>query len=302
MTTIRGVKDRRFKFVQLLNVMLEDPNISLKAKGFIGFCLTKTENWQFHISYLSSVLKEGEKAIYSVINECIENGYAYRYQLRDKLGKMQSVEYIISDSKEEIEQIKKEIENHPDFKKFLPHRPFGDAGFGEAVNSQGTSKENSECYIYSNTNNSNNKQQQGAVVPSVKKKNIYVCLEKVDIPESQKQEICDRYTEEIVIKALSWALHELNPPNEGLVQSIKYACKHGLSDAEFNKPKNQTPYEKIKSIFQHLGVYNNATCYLNSESIAFERGMTHDSLKLDKFFSWNKLKMLCEKFQILLPG
>lgn len=76
MATIRGVKDRRFKFVQLLNSMFEDENLSLGAKGFIGYCLTKTNDWVFHIDHLVSVLKEGEKAIYSIINECIDQGYA----------------------------------------------------------------------------------------------------------------------------------------------------------------------------------------------------------------------------------
>jgi hypothetical protein len=127
MSIIRGVKDRRFKFTQLLNLMLEDQNLSLKAKGFIGYCLTKPPDWHFHMNHLTNVLKEGEKAIYSVINECIEQGYAYRYQPRNASGDFLSSETIISDSKEEIESIKKEIESSVDFKKYLPDRHFGDA-------------------------------------------------------------------------------------------------------------------------------------------------------------------------------
>lgn len=121
MSTIRGVKDRRFKFVQLLNSMFEDQNLSLKAKGFIGYCLTKPSDWKFHIQHLCSVLKEGEKAVYSVINECIEHGYAFRYQPRTEAGEFLPWETVVSDSKHEIEEIKSEIQ------KILPLACFGDA-------------------------------------------------------------------------------------------------------------------------------------------------------------------------------
>src|SRR6185295_3046407 len=134
MSTIRGVRDSRFHFVQLLNSMFEDPDLSLKAKGFIGYCLTKKEDWKFHITHLCSVLKEGEKAIYSVINECVENGYAYRYQPRAENGDFLPIETIISDSKVEIAKRKKEIESSPNFKKCLPDRPFGDAIRSGAIN------------------------------------------------------------------------------------------------------------------------------------------------------------------------
>lgn len=167
MSTIRGVKDRRFKFVQLLNEMFENPTLSLKAKGFIGFCLTKKENWDFHVSHLCSVLKEGERAIYSVINECIEHGYAYRHQPRSEDGKMMPVEFIISDSKEEIKTLKKEFEEGDDLKKCLPDRQKGDAVNPRAQNVEAVSPRENKGSIYSNTDNSNiRKQQQQQPTPS----------------------------------------------------------------------------------------------------------------------------------------
>jgi len=133
MTTIRGVKDRRFQFVQLLNSMFDDENLSLKSKGFIGFCLTKPSDWRFSVIQMCGVLKEGEKAIYSVIQECVENGYAYRYQPRADGGTFLGWELAVSDSKEEIAEIKKEIESIPEFKKCSPHAGFRDAVKRDAV-------------------------------------------------------------------------------------------------------------------------------------------------------------------------
>ncbi len=133
MSAIRGVKDRRFKFVQLLNSMFEDKNLSLRAKGFIGYCLTKPEEWVFHIKHLVSNLKEGEDAIYSTIAECESQGYAFRYQTRNKDGTVGKFETVVSDSKEEIALIKEEFDQNPDFNKFLPHRAFPDAVVPDAV-------------------------------------------------------------------------------------------------------------------------------------------------------------------------
>jgi len=247
MTTVRGVKDRRFKFVQLLNSMFEDSNLSLKAKGLIGYCLTKTENWNFHIDHLSSVLKEGVKSIYSVINECIERGYAYRYQGRSKDGKLLPMEFIISDSKEEIETLRKDLESDPSFKKCLPDRRFGDAvsplaGFGDAV----FPGEIPGC-IYSNTDSSNTeKQQQAAAVfsnESHEKEHpkppeipdtplptnnapFYGILADIDIPAADKAWVSARYPEDAVKNAIEWATSPQTKLTKGLVQAIKWACQN----------------------------------------------------------------------------
>src|ERR1700677_2762578 len=122
MSTIRGVKDRRFKFVQLLNDMFEDNQLSLKAKGFIGYCLTKPEDWEFHVSHLCSVLKEGEDCIHATIRECIARGYAYRYRPRSPNGHLLNMVTIVSDSKFEIERTRKEHAECPSFKNSLPQR------------------------------------------------------------------------------------------------------------------------------------------------------------------------------------
>lgn len=132
MCAIRGVKDRRFKFVQLLNSMFEDQNISLKAKGFIGFCLTNKEDWDFHISHLAKKLKEGERAIYSTIDELEEWGYAIRYQPHKKNGEFGTWETIVSDSKDEIALIKEELKDDPDFQKSFTDRRFAHAQAADA--------------------------------------------------------------------------------------------------------------------------------------------------------------------------
>lgn len=237
MSTVRGVKDRRFKFVQLLNSMFEDPNISLKAKGFIGFCLTKKDDWNFHVSHLCSVLKEGETAIYSIITECIENGYAYRYQARGKDGRLLPGEFIISDSKTEIKTLKEEFESTEEFKKCLPKRENTDAVAPHHENRGTDFPGKNGGAIYSNTNNSNIREQQQQqpslpaaafskpIANNLPASQVWPILKNIDIPDQDKIEISRSYRHEVVEQAVKWATHPKTVINKGLAAAIKWACK-----------------------------------------------------------------------------
>ncbi len=252
MSTIRGVKDRRFKFTQTLNTMHDDPNISLKAKGLIGYCMSKPENWEFHVKQMASVLKEGEDSIYSGINECIKHGYAYRYQPRGKDGRVLRVVFTISDSKDEISERLKELKKEEEFKESLPHRGFPDPVNPDAVNPDPVFPGENTSAIYNNTDISNTKKQQQhhAAVFSEKsnekkmtclQKNsepaIFECMKEIDIPQVDKTEITKRYDENTVKNAIAWATHASNPPTKCIAASIKFACKNGLSAKEYEQKK-----------------------------------------------------------------
>lgn len=132
MTIIRSIKDRTNPYVQINKTVFDDPLISLKAKGFIGYCLSKPDDWIFHVDHLAKVLKEKHTSILNVIKECIDHGYAIRWRMRAGSGMFQSWQTIISDSKEEILRVKKELNSDPrvqssfslELKKKVPQRGF----------------------------------------------------------------------------------------------------------------------------------------------------------------------------------
>jgi hypothetical protein len=106
-------------YVLLHKDFLEDPNISLKLKGFLAYCLSKPNDWKFHVKHLISVLKEGKDAIYAIIEEGIENGYIQKFtQQRKNKGQFETVDYIIYESPQEL-------------KKSLPNPDFPDTGLPE---------------------------------------------------------------------------------------------------------------------------------------------------------------------------
>jgi hypothetical protein len=98
MSIFRIQKDENNPYVIINKKFLEDKNISLKLKGFLAYCLSKPDNWKFHVRQLASVLKEGKDAIYSIIDEGIEHGYIERTPQRTG-GKFMPVDYVIHESK-----------------------------------------------------------------------------------------------------------------------------------------------------------------------------------------------------------
>lgn len=157
MSVVRVKKNRNVPFTIVSNDMLKDQSISLKAKGFITYCMSFKDNWKFNVRHLESILKEGEKAIYAVIKECIEAGYCFRVQEKGEAGRWLKPELYISDSKEEIEILKKEV----------PLSCFGDAVNREPENRRLT---NTKDTSYLKKNNNNKEEEPVVVVFSDKEK------------------------------------------------------------------------------------------------------------------------------------
>lgn len=98
MSILRVQKNKENPYVIINKKFLEDPKISLKLKGFLAYCLSKPDDWKFHVRQLAGVLKESKNAIYSVINEGIKHGYIER-DIQKNNGRFEAVDYIIHESK-----------------------------------------------------------------------------------------------------------------------------------------------------------------------------------------------------------
>ncbi len=74
-------------YVVIKKTALEDPRLSFKAKGLWAYCMSRPNNWEFHVSHLATVSKESKTAIYSSFDELIECGYCKREQIFESKGK-----------------------------------------------------------------------------------------------------------------------------------------------------------------------------------------------------------------------
>ena len=76
------VSVERVPFVQIPNVLFDDRNTSLKAKGLFGYMASKPPGWKFHINGMASQLKEGREAITSALQELEAAGWLKRQKRR----------------------------------------------------------------------------------------------------------------------------------------------------------------------------------------------------------------------------
>ena len=127
------------------------------------------------------------------------------------------------------------------------------------------------------------------------KPKIWPILENIDMQHSLKISITIKFPEEKVNEAIKILKSKSQQPRS-IAAFIQWAC---ANDIKYEKPeKKLTAYEKVCKIFKNGEKYNNAECYLNQQVIAFERGMKNEDVKLDKYFTWEKLEELCSIFQI----
>lgn len=81
-------------YVTISNFALRDKNLSLKAKGLYAFMLSLPEGWDFTVSGLVAVLREGRDAILSALKELEENSYLHRFRVRRENGTFSNTCYV----------------------------------------------------------------------------------------------------------------------------------------------------------------------------------------------------------------
>ena len=83
MTNI-GRKRRKNGFTQIANTLFEDNNLSYRAKGILGYMLSRPDNWKFNKTDLVRRSIEGRDAVYKAIDELKERGYLHIYPNYEK--------------------------------------------------------------------------------------------------------------------------------------------------------------------------------------------------------------------------
>ena len=91
MEVVRVKKDKNYTTIN--NTMFKNKNISCKSKGIFATIMSLPNDWDFSISGMSSVLKEGKKSIYGAIKELQEYGYVEKTTTRNDKGLITGVEY-----------------------------------------------------------------------------------------------------------------------------------------------------------------------------------------------------------------
>ena len=75
-------------YTTLCNVALNDPALSLKAKGLFAFLMSKPDDWRISYRGLTTQLKEGKDAILGALKELEDAGYLQRSRRQTPSGKL----------------------------------------------------------------------------------------------------------------------------------------------------------------------------------------------------------------------
>lgn len=96
MDIVRVIKSK--DYTTICNRIFKDRRLSLKAKGLLAMLLSLSDHWELSIKGLIVILKEGESAIRSTINELIENGYVERERVKNEKGIIIGINYTVFES------------------------------------------------------------------------------------------------------------------------------------------------------------------------------------------------------------
>ena len=77
------------------NYHFKEKKMSLKAKGLLSLMLSLPDDWNYSISGLVTLSKDGKDSVMSALGELEEFGYLTRVRLTNSKGQFSGVEYNI---------------------------------------------------------------------------------------------------------------------------------------------------------------------------------------------------------------
>lgn len=107
MAIFRVNKPNTKGYTIIMNKMLQDKELSLEAKGLLGFILTLPEDWDYSINGLAIITNQTYNKVNKIIRELISKGYIVRTKLNPNETSSGRFEYIY-DIYEEKTTVKKQ--------------------------------------------------------------------------------------------------------------------------------------------------------------------------------------------------
>lgn len=125
MSVIRVNKTKNYTV--LSNYHFKEKGMSLKAKGLLSMMLSLPDDWNYSVSGLVALSKDGKDSVMSALSELEKFGYLARVKLTDNKGRFSGIEYnIYEEPQKEIAVTAKPItanekaaKSHTDNQKLL---------------------------------------------------------------------------------------------------------------------------------------------------------------------------------------
>ena len=93
MSVMRVHKNKNFTVMS--NYHFKEKGMSLKAKGLLSLMLSLPEDWNYSVSGLVRLSKDGKDSVMTALSELEKFGYLHRTQLTNEKGQFNGIEYHI---------------------------------------------------------------------------------------------------------------------------------------------------------------------------------------------------------------
>jgi len=102
MAIIRVLKNKQNPYFMMNKTGINDPRLSLKAKGLLAYLLSKPDGW--YINY-QDIIKNSHNSVYSIrsaVKELLGFGYMVRTQIRNENGRFGYYDYTVYEKPQSI--------------------------------------------------------------------------------------------------------------------------------------------------------------------------------------------------------
>ena len=111
MSIVRVHKNKNFTVMS--NHHFKEKKMSLKSKGLLSLMLSLPDDWNYSVSGLTSLSKDGKDGVMSALAELEKFGYLQRQRLINEKGQFQGIEYNIYEEPQENPIMEKPILDCP---------------------------------------------------------------------------------------------------------------------------------------------------------------------------------------------
>ena len=99
---IRVQKGQENPYVMIDKRIFIDAGLSWKAKGILGYLLSKPDDWTIMVVDLIKQSTDGRDSVYSGLKELAACGYVKRMDLRDNRGRLSGCEYLVHENPQNV--------------------------------------------------------------------------------------------------------------------------------------------------------------------------------------------------------
>lgn len=97
---VRLIKNANKFYTNISNELVQDENLSWKARGIFVYLWSQANEWQFYVSEIARHSPDGERALRSGLKELEDRGYLKRVNRKNPDGSFNGMDWILSDTPE----------------------------------------------------------------------------------------------------------------------------------------------------------------------------------------------------------